>query len=172
MQADKVSHVDAVFGGRRLRFEIPRDIHSLLDLENSLGSIRGCLDRFIHSTWLVSDVLTVLAHAHPAPRSRTDAPLDTRRTVASADEATNSIRRAAGLPERHTARLGPAAPAERRPGVNPAMLNRILSSAPPTVYAILAARILEALLYGIEPARAQWDEKNPTGEESQEGKAA
>lgn len=172
MQPKTVSHVDAVFGGRRLRFELQRDIHSLLDLENDLGSIRGCLGRFLDNTWRVSDVLTILARAHPAPVQRADAPADPLRTVAGLDQASNALRRAAGLPERHTAPAPPAPPAGSRPGVNPGMLNRILSAAPPTVYAILAARILEALLYGIEPARAEWDEKNPTGEASAAEEAA
>jgi hypothetical protein len=174
-QVEKARHVDAVFGGRPVRFELARDVHSLLALENDLGSLSGCLGRFVAGTWLVSDVLTVLSRAHPRPRQgrQPETIVSMMQTVGSVEEATGSIREAVGLPARPSIQQRlPAAPAPTQ-GINPALLGGILSAAPPTVYAILAARVLEALLYGIEPARVQWDERNPTDEdERQEGAAA
>lgn len=60
-----VSHVDAIFGGKSVRFELSRSPDVIGPLEKDLGSINAAWGRFITGDWTIVDVATILAAAHP-----------------------------------------------------------------------------------------------------------
>jgi hypothetical protein len=152
-QPEMVGHVDAVFGGRAVRFELARDLPSLLKLETEIGSLRGLLGRFEAGTWLMSDVRAILARAHPVERGIF---LGLTRHPAYDPITGERV---------HT----PTAP---QMGIEPSRLDPILGLAPPITYALLAARVLEAMLYGLPPERVAWDENNPGGADAEPVEAA
>lgn len=141
-QVEMVGHVDAIFGGKTVRFELARDLPSLLKLEADLGSIRGALGRFESGTWLMADVRTILARAHPVGQ----------------DIFPGLTRPRAHDPLTGALLSTPTAP---QMGCDPARLDATLGAAPPITYALLAARVLEALLYGVTLDRSRWDERQP-----------
>lgn len=143
-QPETVGHVDAIFGGKPVRFELARDAASLLSLELQVGSLRGLLGRFQEGTWLMSDVRAILARAHPVTGGM---------SLGYERKPFQSFR---------AAQLMAALPLPQK-GVDPLQIDGTLGAAPPITYALLAARVLEAMLYGIEPARAAWDERQPAG---------
>jgi hypothetical protein len=63
--ADKKTGVDAVFAGRRLRFELRRDAHAVVSLEAAIGSPFAAFLRFGTGAWSMTDVRMVLSHAYP-----------------------------------------------------------------------------------------------------------
>lgn len=61
----RVGHVDAVFGGERLRFELLRD--ELVAFETLAGAPAfTVLTRLARGAWSVRELATVLRFAHPA----------------------------------------------------------------------------------------------------------
>lgn len=107
----RVGHVDAVFGGERLRFELLRD--ELVAFETLAGAPAfDLLARFARGAWSVRELLTVLRFAHPAGYMGSGA------TVAE-----------------------------------------VLRERAPMPYVMLATRVLEAALMGIEAAEAGFDER-------------
>ncbi|MGG3810972.1 hypothetical protein ABEV34_04885 [Methylorubrum rhodesianum] len=138
-----VNHVDAKFGGRRVRFELYRDRDTVDRLESVVGSVSACWQRFQAGTWTMADVRTILAVSHPAPASRLSsyAPL-----------SLSSIR------ARIDGRTEPA-PTPRQPrGVDLSAIDAVLSQRPLALYGPLAAMILAAACYGLPAPVAVFDE--------------
>lgn len=62
----KVDHVDALFGGERIRFRVaPADLPSLEAL--LLGSAHQCFTKFAGGFWTLAELETVIAFAWPSP---------------------------------------------------------------------------------------------------------
>jgi len=142
-QSKTVGHVDAVFGGKRVRFELARDVGSVLALEQELGSLMAVglrLER--NDGWTLAEVRTILARAH-APAKGGLAGIERPFHVAP------------GL-----SRTPPAPPVQR--GVDPLTIDPTLSAAPTGTYRALAVLVLEALMLGVPPERAVWDERQST----------
>lgn len=138
-----VSHVDATFGGRRLRFELYRDRDTVDRLESAIGSVSACWGRFNSGDWTVSDVRAVLAMAHPMPSARL------------ADYSPMSL---ASIRARIDGRTEPA-PTPRQPrGVDLSAIDAVLSQRPLALYGPLAAMILAAACYGLPAPVAVFDE--------------
>lgn len=108
----QVDHVDATFGGERVRFRLAPE--HLPGFEAAIqGPAYQCFTRFAGGWWTFRDVEAVLTAALP---------------------------------------LDVDAAAARR-------VQAALRSRPPAVYAVLATKILEAALFGIDPAVAVFDEE-------------
>lgn len=141
-----VSHVDATFGGRRLRFELYRDRDTVDRLESAIGSVSACWGRFKSGDWTVSDVRAVLAMAHPAPSAR---------LADYSPMSLSSIRaRIEGRKEQ------PATPRQPR-GVDLSVIDAVLSRHPLATYAPLAGAIITAAFIGLPPYAATFDEDAP-----------
>lgn len=147
-----VGHVDALFGGKRVRLQLARDIPSALAIEAQVGSLYALMMRFADPAggWTVNDVRTILARAHPEPRGLFHG-LDRPRVAPISGAAP------------------PDPPAQR--GVPSDTLNPVFAGKPAATYAPLAALVLEAFLLGLRPDRAAWDERTAlsdasTGEEA------
>lgn len=141
-----VNHVDAKFGGRRVRFELYRDRDTVDRLESAIGSVSACWGRFNSGDWTVNDVRAVLAMAHPAPSTR----LSDYSPMSLA-----SIRaRIEGRKEQ------PASPRQPR-GVDLSVIDAVLSQRPLATYATLASSIITAAFVGLPQAAASFDEDRP-----------
>lgn len=107
---DRLAHVDAVFGGESLRFELLReDLHSFEVVANTPAF--ALLARFTRGIWTIKDLYTVLRFAHP-------------------NGYTGSVDGVA----------------------------LVLQERAPMPYVLLATRVLEAALFGIDKADAVFDE--------------
>lgn len=64
---EKVRHVDAVFGGKEVRFELAQDhFHfSLFEAQLDAKAAYGCLQSFMDGRWSVHDVRVILRFAYP-----------------------------------------------------------------------------------------------------------
>lgn len=141
MSPSKIDHVDAVFGGRSVRFRLaPDDIPSFEALIQ--GSAYQCFTKFAGGFWTFADVEAVLRYALPADLGDDNAVM-----VAL---------------ERKAAALGMGMPSRKRSD----FVSRVLVSRPPAIYAVLASRILEAALFGIEAELAAFDENAASAEEA------
>ena len=121
----KVRHVDAVFGGKPVRFEITDEPSTMHVLEHVVRmSPFEAFRRFADGTWTLKDVRSVLGLSYGG-RADLKAIVDG----------------GAGLPrDLHPVRAA-------------------LASGPPGPYAMLAAQVLEAYLFGIDPKLAKFDER-------------
>lgn len=138
---ERENHVDAVFGGKPVRFELYRDPQTVAALEAAVGSLRACWGRFLSDAYTMNDVRTMLALAYPAPP-----PLTGR--------IGDALARLSG------ARLAPA----REPrGVPVDVIDGVLVMHPLETYAPLAAAVLGALLFGRLPGSGTFDEQAPGG---------
>lgn len=112
--------VEAVFGGRSVRFGLAKDARSIASLEAAIGSPLAAFARFKASAWTLKDVRAVLAHAYPGARL-----LHGLTHVEAVDAAL-----------------------ARRPAVT---------------YSVLAIKVLDAFLFGLEANAASFDEEHPFG---------
>lgn len=143
-KAETVSHVDATFGGRRLRFELYRDRETVDRLESAVSSVSACWGRFQSGTWTMNDVRVVLALAHPAPPTR---------LTGYSPMSLSSIR------ARIEGRKEEVSQPPRQPrGVDLAAIDAVLARRPLATYAPLAAMILAAACYGLPAPAAVFDE--------------
>lgn len=144
MQPDSVSHVIAKFGGRRLRFELPRRHDVITNLEKELGSVSAAWGRFKAGDWTMTDVAAILAAAHPP----VPAPLEEPR-----------------LSHQLAMVAGGALP---KPTTRPVTLQEIwpvMSRRAMATYAPLAAAVLTAAFIGLPAKSAVFDEDAPLIEE-------
>lgn len=61
----KLNHVDAVFGGKSVRFALGRSTRAVQWLELMIGSPMKLFQSFAAGDWKVSQLRTVLQLAHP-----------------------------------------------------------------------------------------------------------
>lgn len=142
-EAPPILHVDAKFGGRAVRFELPRSRESIKVLEAAVGAVIAIWGRFQLGTWTMHDVRTVLLLAYPRP--------------AAASSALHAF-----LPPA-SAGLS-AATVEGR-------VDAAIASRPLSTYAPLATAILAAAVFGRVEGAAGFDEEVPGGFPPQPGAA-
>lgn len=70
----KVDHIDADFGGERIRFELPRDRKTLKILEASGAPAYLLFQRFAAGAWSRDDIARILSLAYPGKRSYSTVP--------------------------------------------------------------------------------------------------
>lgn len=144
-----VSHVDALFGGQRLRFELQRDRETIDKLESAVSSVSACWGRFNSGDWTMKDVRTVLALAHP------HVPVPGMLKKPELRSLANVMREAKGLPPKPEPTFLPPR------GVNVEVIDRVLAVRPLATYAPLAGAILTAAFIGLPAAAAVFDESAP-----------
>ena len=129
---DLVSHVDAVYNGKRHRFELKRN--HLAAFEAALGdSAYAAMRRFVDGTWRFRDVELTLSFAHSG--------------ATDAEEMLAAIM--ATMPDTSTA-----------PFLHHTefTVSRVLKKHGPATYAELAASVLVAALMGLQPEQAVFDD--------------
>lgn len=131
-----VSHVQAKFGGRSVRFELPRQPAAIGALEKEIGSIPAAWGRFGAGDWRIGDVRAILVAAHPAVKKPPQEP---------------------GLSHRLAMLEGKTIPPEMR-AVPPERIDRVMTGRPFATYARLATLILVAALFGLPETDAVFDE--------------
>ena len=150
-QPATVSHVDAMFGGRPVRFELLRDRETIDKLESAVSSVSACWGRFNSGDWTMTDVRTVLALAHPHVATPADPAVSRVRTLAETMAELNGR---------------PLPPQPERRGVPVEVIDKVLVTRPLATYAPLAGAILTATFIGLPPAAAVFDDRAPlTGPE-------
>lgn len=149
-----VPHVDAIFGGKPVRFELYRDPSTVNDLEAAIGSANGAWGRFMLGTWTVGDIRTILALAHPKPADHGRGlyhPL--RPDLAAYPFGLNAALRGVTIPK-------PVQPQRVPRGVPPDWIDRVLASRPLATYAGLAGLVLQAAMIGLPEPLARFDERS------------
>jgi len=129
---NKVNHVDAVFGGKQVRFAIERaDIEAFERLAGVPAF--ALLQKLANGTWSVGDLKIVLNFASMP---------DSRR---------HFLRKAA--------KIGLLSPALMVPPGLVTDVDKVLNTAAPAPFAVLAMKVLEAALFGLPEDQATFDEK-------------
>lgn len=127
---EQVEHVDALFGGKSVRFELWRSPQPMASVENIVGSAYEVLQRFFHGTWTATDLHRVLAAAYTPNHGR--------------------LRQFGGL--------GLGGVDFMLMMIKPDDVGLVLASGPHAKYAPLASKVLEAYLFGLPKADATFDE--------------
>lgn len=133
MSPSKFDHVDAIFGGHSVRFRLaPEDIPSFENLVQ--GSAYQCFCKFAGGFFTFENMEAVLRYALPAELG------DDNPTLIA-------LERKAGV-------MGVGQLSRKRSR----FVWRVIGSRPWGIYAVLASRILEAALFGIDAELVAFDE--------------
>lgn len=141
-QTKLVNHVDAVFGGRSVRFQLHRDRTTVDRLEEAVGSVSACWGRFRDASWTMRDVRSVLALAHPGEKRPLDRPVITGEALATA--------------ERLSGKSVPRTTEKR--GADLSVIDTVIATRPLAMYAPLAMQVLTAALFGLPEDGATFEE--------------